>query len=303
MGLLFCCPSCGANLRVPAEVAPIVSCPGCGEPIRVPQHPHPVETNPADSALPPVALTSARSGLHQLLLSLGLSTVALSVALSAFGVRLVVGKPMLDVYPVWFPITVVTLASLWVTFALIACAWRRIGYTRCRPLAAELGVEAWARASAVGSLLVAIGAIAVIPWLVGRPVLHLSPELLALVLAGLTCGLVGLGIEFAFLTVLHRLLWETAGWQVANGTSRYTMHFVFAVVAGMGSVCLGTMSAVMVGGDRAHPAVPWIGGAVLAVVAGCVLWTMGRYGRLLMAALHALDQPAPQPPKVTHRAE
>ena len=301
MGLLFCCPSCGANLRVTADVAPLVSCPGCGEPIRVPHHPHPVESLATETHFPPSALIFARSGLRHLLVSLGLFTIALSVAATAFGVRLWIGRPV--TYPNWFPVAQVTLAGLWVAFASLACACRMLGYTRCRQLATEVGVEAWAKAAAIGGGMTAVGVFAVIPWLIGRPALQLSPELIALVMIGVTCGLLGIGIEFAFLNVLHRLLWETVGWQVANNTSRYTMQFVFAIVTGMGSLCLGAMAAVMVGGDRTNSAVPWIGATVIAAVFGCALWTMGQYTKLLTTTLHALNQPEPQPPKVTYQAE
>jgi hypothetical protein len=306
MGLMFCCPSCGANLRVTADVAPLVSCPGCGEPIRVPKRPHPVETVASDSAFSPGALTSARSGLRRLLLSLTLSSIAAVVAVAAVGLRLSVGPPTPDRYPDWFPAVGLTLAGLWVSLAVFACGFRLSGYERCRPLAAAVGVEAWAKAAAAGTGLTALGVIAAVPWLLGRPVLTPSPELIGLVLVGLTAGLVGVGIEFAFLTVLHRLLWETAGWKAANGTSRYTMEFVFATVAGMGSVCLGGMAAVVLIGGKtpggiAPPELKWVGAAVLAALVGCVGWSVWRYGRLLMAALKAVGQPAPHPPTLTNR--
>ena len=38
MALLFCCPVCGSNLRVPRSAAvATVACPGCREPIHVPR--------------------------------------------------------------------------------------------------------------------------------------------------------------------------------------------------------------------------------------------------------------------------
>ena len=44
MALLFCCPVCGSNLRVPRSAAvATVACPGCREPIHVPRHTHPAE--------------------------------------------------------------------------------------------------------------------------------------------------------------------------------------------------------------------------------------------------------------------
>lgn len=307
MGVLFCCPSCGASLRVTAEVAPLVSCPGCGEPIRVPRRPHPVETVNSVSSHPPAVLAAARSGLRLLILSLMLFVAAVGLAVIAFGLRVAYDPTGPGPLPTWYPTVVVGLAVVWV-LAGVAASWvRLVGYTRCRPLAATMGVEAWAKAAAVGAGLAVCGVLAGVPWLIGRPLLHPTPELIAVMLAGQTSGLIGVGIEFAFLTVLHRLLWDTAGWREANRTSRYTVEFVFTVVLGMGCVCVAGMTTVMaVGGRTREPAAPvppelkWIGLAVLASVAGCAGWMAWRYARILTTALRVIDQPEAHPPPVPH---
>jgi hypothetical protein len=310
MGLIFCCPSCGANLRVTAEIAPSVSCPSCGELIRVPRQAHPVESSSERSEIPPSALAAARTALRRLLLSLRLSTIAGCSAVAAFALRLAVGQPNPDSYPDWFPIAAILSAALWLSFALFACTFRMFGYTGFRPLAAILGIETWARTAAFGAGLTAVGVVAVVPWLIGRPFLHLSAEMISLVLIGLACGLIGMGIEFAILTVLHRILWETAGWQAANSTSRFTSHFVFSVVVGMGSVCLGVMATVLAFGGHERqpgaappPEVRWVGAIVLIALMSCAAWAIWRYARLLSTTFQALNQPEPQPPKVPHAAE
>jgi hypothetical protein len=138
----------------------------------------------------------------------------------------------------------------------------------------------------------------------GGPLKVFPAEAIAVVFIGLMCGGIGIALEFAFLTVLHRLLWETAGWQAANRTSTYTMDFVFTAVVGMGSICLGGMTVILVFGGQPRPEagpvavlpveVKWVAAAVLVALVLCVTWVIGRYTRLLQATIQAISQPEPQ---------
>ena len=295
MGLSFCCPSCGATLRVTAATAPLISCPGCGEPIRVPRRPHPVESRPDDSPVSPAALFAAAAGVRRLRVSLLLFAVALGFAASALAVRVANAPLVPGAIPDWIPAVTFTLTVGWAAAGWVGCWARHSGYALCRPAAAAVGVEAWAKAAAAGTWLCGVGILAAGVMLIGLP----RAMLAAGVLIGLTVGLFGVALEFAILTVWHRLLWETAGWRAANAAGRYTLDFVFAAVAAMGCLCLGGMTAIGVaGGHERVPgelpaAVKWVFAATLAGVAGCVGWTLVRYARLLAATLRALRQPEP----------
>jgi hypothetical protein len=115
-----------------------------------------------------------------------------------------------------------------------------------------------------------------------------------LVLIGLTAGFIGILAELAFLTVLHRLLWETSGWQAAGQTGRYAVAFVFGLVAAVGSVCLGAMAILFTHGV-AGEAAKVIASAVLATVCGCGVYLAWRFARLLQLTRVALAQPEPSP--------
>lgn len=308
MGLSFCCPACGAALRVNPDTAVLVSCPGCGEPIRVPRRPHPVEATADAPLFASAAATSAVVGFRRLTASAYLFAAAVALALTAVGVRVAVAGPPAAA-PWWGPAVVVTLAVGWGGLGLTGCGLRYRGYTLVRPAAAAVDTAPWAKAAAAGTGLSAVGVVAVAAWLVGRSVGPVPTELVAVVLIGLVCGLVGLAVEFAFLTVVHRLLWEAAGWQAASHTGRYTLSFVFTAVAAMGSVSLGGMVAVIAFGGRERepgplavpPEVKWVAVAVLAALAGCAVWVVIQYVRLLTATRRAMAQPEPYPPPVPQR--
>jgi hypothetical protein len=295
MGLSFCCPSCGATLRVTAATAPLVSCPGCGEPIRVPRRPHPVESRPDDSPISSAALFSAAAGVSRLRLSLLLFAIALGFAAAALAVRLANAPLVPGAIPDWLPAITFSCVVGWVLAGWLGCWARHSGYKLCRPAAAAVGVEPWAKAAGAGTWLCGCGMVAAGVLLIGMP----RAMLAAAVLIGLTVGLFGVALEFAILTVWYRLLWETAGWRVANGASRYTLDFVFAAVAVMGCLCLGGMTAIGVAGghERVPGEIPasvkWVFVITLAAVAGCVGWTLVRYARLLAETLRALRQPEP----------
>jgi hypothetical protein len=301
MGLAFCCPSCGENLRANPATAAYVSCPGCGEPIRVPRHPHPVETGPAAPTFSAPAVAAARAGLHRLLFSTSLFAIGIGLAAAAVGLRVATFARPPAPLPDWVLATTLLLAAGWVVLGLFGCGCRATGYARCRAAADAVGVGAWARAAGGGTWLTAVGVLAVVPWLLGRPVVTLPVEGVAVVFVGLVCGAFGMALEFAFLNVLHRLLWETAGWRAANRTSAYTLTFVFTAVAGMGSVCLGGVVSVLAFGGRAKEPGPlpaevrWVAAGVLLALVGCAAVVVYRYAQLLVATRRALAQPEPLP--------
>jgi hypothetical protein len=99
----------------------------------------------------------------------------------------------------------------------------------------------------VGEALPAVGAVftgvgetsaitSVIPWLVGRTVFELPPEIAALAFLGILCGSSGLVLEFAFVNGHPRLLCgrRPAG-SAANKTGTYDRHVPLRVGRGDGA--------------------------------------------------------------------
>ena len=303
MGLLFCCPSCGAELRVNPTAAVLVSCPGCGEPIRVPRRPHPREAATDAPALPPDVRAQVSRGLLLLSTSVWVFlTAAGSVAVS-FLLRVTIGRHSLDEYPAWLPPVQVALAGWWFALACGGCACRVRGYLLCRPAANRYGFGPWVVVAAVGAGLAAVGVLVIVPLVIGRPVIELPPTGAGFLLVGLSAGLIGVLLEFAFMPVLHRVLWETAGWQAASHTGRYAVAFVFAMVAVMAALCLGVVALVLTAGGREAVAVGVsVQAKAVAVVVSLAVCTVGgwitwRFLRLLQLARRSVNQPEPTTPE------
>jgi hypothetical protein len=157
-------------------------------------------------------------------------------------------------------------------------------------------------AAAAGAGLAVVGVLAMVPWMVGRPLLDVPPPLAGLLLIGLTTGLVGVLLEFAFMPVLNRLLWETAGWQAASETGRYAVAFVFGMVGVMGALCLGVAALVLTaGGKDMSPNAPEVSAqakaiavAVILTVCGIGGWLTWRFARLLQLVRQAVNTPEAQ---------
>ena len=306
MGLLFCCPTCGAALRVSPAAASLVSCPGCGEPIRVPRRPHPLEAATDTPALPDGVRAAALGGVRRLLASLLLFAAGGAAVLSSCALRVLFTPPTAEEYPPWLPPVQLALAGGWLLVGLGGCGLRCAGYAACHPAARHFGLTHWRKAATVGSWLAAVGVVAMVPGVVGRPLLALPLPLPAagVMLVGLACGLTGAVLEFAILVVLNRLLWETAGWQAAAATGRYAVAFVFGVVAAVGSVCVGAMAVVLTYGGSELAARPpagfsaearGIAGLVLLAIGGCGGYLAWRFARLLWQTRAALLLPEPTP--------
>lgn len=301
MGLLFCCPSCGTELRVNPAAALLVSCPGCGEPIRVPRRPHPREA----ATDTPVLTTAFRSqvlrGLSFLSASVWLFAGAAGSVAASFLLRVTIGRHSLDDYPPWLPLVQVALAGWWFVLACGGCACRARGYILCRPAATRYNLDPWATAAAVGAGLAAVGVLVVVPLVIGRPVLELPPTGAGFLLVGLSTGLIGVLLEFAFMPVLNRVLWETAGWQAASHTGRYAVAYVFSAVAVMSVLCLGVVALVLTAGGQEPNAVgpgvsvqaKVIAVTVIVAVGGIGGWITWRFQRLLRLARRSVNQPEP----------
>lgn len=306
MGLLFCCPSCGADLRVNPAAAALVSCPGCGEGVRVPRRPHPREAATDAPVLPATFRHGSGRGLQLLSLSVWAFVTAAACVTLSFLLRVTIGHPPPEDSPAWLPPVQLALAGVWCVFAFGGCVLRLRGYLRCRASAERYDLGGWLTAATVGVGLSAVGVMAVTPLVVGRPVVVLPPTAAGLMLIGLSAGLVGVLLEFAFLVVLNRLLWETAGWQAAAHTGRYAVAVVFGMVAVMGSLCLGVMALVLTAGgqdvntDAAGVSVSAKVIAVLVIlsVSGIGGWLTWRFARLLRLTRQAVGQPElmPDPP-------
>jgi hypothetical protein len=233
------------------------------------------------------------------------ATAAACVAVS-FLLRVAIGHPSPDEYPGWLPPVQVVLSGWWLVFACGGCVFRLRGYLRCRAAADRYDLGGWVVAAAAGVGLSAAGVLAVVPLVIGRPILAPSPTAAGFLLIGLSAGLVGVLLEFAFLAVVNRLLWETAGWQAAADTGRYAVAVVFGMVAVMGCLCLGVVALVATAGgtdvntDAAGVSVPAKVIAVLVILAvsGISGWLMWRFARLLRLTREAVCQPeqTPDPP-------
>jgi len=303
MGLLFCCPSCGTDLRVnPASVA-LVSCPGCGEAVRVPRRPHPREAAADTPVLPAAVRASVSRGLGFLQVSVWAFVSAAACVLASFLLRVTVGHPSADLYPQWLPPVQMTLAGWWLVLACGGCAARVRGYLLCRPAAERYALGGWLLVATAGAGLATAGVVALVPAVVGRPVITLVPPTAGgFILIGLSAGLIGVLLEFAFLAVLNRVLWEAAGWQAAEHTGRYAVACVFGVVAVMAGLCLGVVALVLTSGgrdaatDAAGVSVTAKAIAVLVIltVGGVGGWLTWRFARLLRVARHAVDTPEPE---------
>ncbi len=310
MALLFCCPECGSNLRVARSAAvATVACPGCREPIHVPRHTHPAESLHDTPAVPAIEAARARAGLARLTLSIWLFMACSILALMILSLRAAVGPEPPEFVLVWIPLSVLT-TFCW-SIGILACWFRVRGYLQVRGAGAAVGVDLWVRLPAVGAVFTGIGETSaitsVIPWLVGRTVFDLPPEIAALAFIGILCGLIGLVLEFAFITAIHRLLWETAGWQAANKTGTYAVTFLFSAVAAM-AVVIGGGAAVMVlvgavpgappadADPAGHPMpleVRIVRAFVLSVLTAITGLVAYRYGRLLRSTRRALATPQP----------
>ncbi len=300
MGLLFCCPSCGTDLRVNPSAAVLVSCPGCGEAVRVPRRPHPREAATDTPTLPPHLREAVAGGLGLLRLSMwAFATAAPCVAVS-FLLRVTIGHP--DEYPSWLPPVQVALGVWWLVFAGGGCVLRLRGYLRCRAAGDRYALGGWVKVAAVGAGLSAAGVLAVVPLVLGRPFITLLPPAAGgFILIGLSAGLIGVLLEFAILSVLNRLLWETAGWQVSAHTGRYAVAVVFGAVAVMACLCLGVVALMLSAGgrdvttDAAGVSVPAkvIAAVVILAVSGIGGWLTWRFARLLRLTREAVTQPEP----------
>jgi len=309
MALLFCCPVCGSNLRVARSAAvATVACPGCREPIHVPRHTHPAEALHDTPAVPAIEAARARAGLARLTLSLWLFMACALLALIILSLKAAVGAQPPEVVLVWIPLSVLTTICLGI--GLLACWFRVRGYLQVRGAASAVGVELWVRLPAVGAVFTGVGETSaitsVIPWLVGRTVFELPPEIAALAFLGILCGLIGLVLEFAFITAIHRLLWETAGWQAANKTGNYAVTFLFSAVTAMATlVAAGATVMALVGIAPAPPVevnlaanplpeeVQVVRAVVLGVLTAITALVAYRYGRLLRSTRRALASPQP----------
>lgn len=305
MGLLFCCPSCGTDLRVHPSAAVLVSCPGCGEAVRVPRRPHPREAATDTPTLPPDLRAAVASGLGLLRLSVWAFATAAACVATSFLLRVTIGHP--DEYPNWLPPVQVALGGWWLVFAGGGCALRLRGYLRCRPAGDRYALGGWVVVAAVGAGLSAAGVLAVVPLVIGRPVITLLPPAAGgFILIGLSAGLIGVLLEFAFVSVMNRLLWETAGWHAAANTGRYAVAVVSGAVAVMACLCLGVVALMLSAGgkdvntDAAGVSVPAkvIAAVVILAVSGIGGWLTWRFARLLRLTREAVTQPEPTHPPV-----
>lgn len=304
MGLLFCCPECGANLRVTRSAAvSTVACPGCNEPIRVPRTPHPAESAFDTPAVRAVDANRARAGLSRLKLSLSLFATCIAIALAIITLRAAVGERPPEITPAWVPFATSSLTAILVSLGLLGCWFRVRGYLQCRRAGADVGVEFWMRLAAAGAIFTGIGELSTAPWFLGMPLRSLPSEAAAFVLVGLLCGVIGIVMEFAFLSALHRLLWETSGWQAANKAGNYAITFVFAAVSAMATVSAGYMIVILSAGGKPGQMAPdpvinplaveirIVSIMVLAGLTSITALVCWRYGRLLSLTRRALATP------------
>jgi len=300
MTLVFCCPTCGATLRVPAATGPTaVACPQCGEGIRVPRAPHPVEAGEGVSAATQEAATRARSGARVLSVSVGLFALGATGLLTALTLRLAIAGGRADV-PEWAKSVFLVGVLGWVACGVLGGVLRAVGYFRFTTALLPLGLNAWCRAATAGAVLTAVGLACVVPRAIGLTGAAVSAALLA----GISCGLLGSVLEIAFLPALQRLLTNVAGWRAAARVNAYAVSLVFAFVAGTAVLGGGMVVAVLAFTGNDHhpeevrtppPEVRVVVTLTLSLLIALISLGCVRYLRLLTHARRALATPEPYP--------
>jgi hypothetical protein len=297
-------------------MASVVACPSCGEAIRVPHHPHPNESfTLLESPFSPPAIASVQQGLLALLRSLRIFFVALLVCAVLLGLRLFVLNPP-HAPDGWAQLGIIVLSMCWGSLALYASWLRYCGYRACKLAGAALGVGGYSGIAAKGALFSALGSTSLVPILIGRPIIELPVVVFSLVLIGLVAGGFGLVLEFTFLPMLHRFLWEHEGQHVAQKTDRYLFTVVLAVLGSLFCTMFGGLLIVtLVQAQSASlpPGTPvnitmqlrLIGLAVVTAVTLVTLWPIFRYANILEQALRSFtrsDRPTPHgAPPLHHR--
>jgi hypothetical protein len=293
MALVFCCPVCGQTLRASrSEGVPVIACPGCGEPLRIPRQAYPEESAHDLPSVRSQDALQAQRGLKRLASSVWVFCAASFAALIVLSLWVAIGTRPAFAPPGWLSPLVNGLVFTWLALSWLGCGLRIRGYYACERAAASVGVDGWIRLAAWGSSLVAVGQFSAVVLLFTRNPKWLPPDLLPIAMVGLLCGVIGTAMEFGFLTATHRLLWETAGWQVANRTGHFAITFIFSVVASMCVICVGFLSLSSL--QNRHPAglqsseARVILAGMLSGLAALLVLVSLRYLRLLATARQAL---------------
>jgi len=299
MALVFCCPECGATLRATRSAAvAVIACIGCGEAVRVPCNAHPAESAIDTPTIRSVDAERARRGLTRLVRSLALFALSCLAILAVLSLWIAVGTRQILPAPIWLTPTVVALVLVWLTLTWAGSIYRIRGYHDCEAAAATVAVDGWTRLAAFGALLTAAGQFSVVMLFLTRSPQLLPAEVTPFAMAGMLAGAVGTAMEFGFITTLHRLLWESSGWQAARRTGQFAVTFIFAAIASMGVVLVGFLAL-----SNLHAQDPeglatarqtrLVFAGMLSALASLVLLVCFRYVRLLRATQRALLQPQP----------
>jgi len=305
VALVFCCPECGATLRATrsAYVA-VIMCTQCREPIRVPASPHNAEAAIDVPTIRPDDASRGQAGLTRLNFSLWIFALSTFIVLLILSLFLSLDlRPNIKA-PEWYQITVHTLIVLWLLVSWTGCIMRIWGYCACLRIATSVGVEGWIRLSTWGASLIAVGQFSVVLLYLTRTIQMMPTEVMPLIMAGLLSGAMGIAMEFGILSVLHRILWETAGWQAANLTGRFAITLIGSTITTLSIVCIGLIGlSSLHKQDPAALTLPQtriaMAGMVGALI-GFVFLVSMKYRRLLMTTHQALAQPeayvAPEKP-------
>ena len=246
----FCCPECGAGLRLPRrDAGMVIGCHCCGEAIRIPRQPHPVECDvTSDSLISVETARSAEAGLRRLSLSLMLN---LSGWLCAAAVALawVIVEGPAAVYHrnsgemrSWL----IAAALTNITLAFVTAALRLRGYRQTRPAAELLRGGQWLGTAMIGVGVSTIGLLlAVTPPLFGFDVDATPSLLLALVELGRLAVVTGLVLEMAVMFVWSRLLTELLDRDEARRVVRYGYTLLIGGLATTMTLCLSGMIVIM----------------------------------------------------------
>jgi len=284
-----------------------MDCPQCGEGVRVPRGPHPVEAGEFVSAATQAAAARARSGARLLAVSVGLFAFGAAGLLTALTLRLAIAGGRPDV-PGWAKSVFLAGVLGWVACGVLGGLLRAVGYARFTSALLPFGLDAWARTATAGAVLTAVGLACVVPrafGLTGAPVS-------AVLLVGVTCGLLGSVLEVAFLPALQRLLADVAGWRAAARVNAYAVSLVFALVAGMAVLGGGMVVAVLAYAgnpqppDAARTPPPEVRAVVtltLSLLIALISLVCVRYFRLLAHARRALATPEPYPSAPVRQTE
>jgi hypothetical protein len=247
--LIFCCPSCGADMRAARrDSGSVQDCHLCGEQVRVPYNPHPVEA-PGSwvSATSTEALLAADRGLRFLTIGLFLIVAEYLLLGIAYICWLQTDSPASvmrrETSSLAFVLSVVWFADLFLVFARTASRWW--GYSLLEPLTQRFCSPGWMMLVRYSTLLRAAGYILIAwPW-ISHQSWPLQGLPAALAKVGQFAWMIGAGLEFVVLIPWYQLLRQCEDHNAARQVNRYAIWNAVGLFLGAVGVSLVSLLVIM----------------------------------------------------------